>query len=345
VTVYTIDPLRDPRWPELLDRHASASVFHSAPWLEAIRQTYGYTPVVYTTSSPSSPLSNGIAFCQIKSWLTGRRMVSLPFSDHCEPLLDGLESQEAITRELKDAANAGKWKYVELRPRSDQTAIEGVTATPACFLHTLDLTPTPEDILRRTHKTSVQQSIKRAEREGIECEIGNSERLLQAFYRLLLLTRRKHQLPPQPIDWFRNLAVCMGDRLQIRVAFHKGEAIAAIVTLLHKDTIVYKYGCSNAQFSNLGGTQLLLWKAIVDAKAAGMTCMDFGRSDADNEGLIKFKDRWGATPSQLVYVRWSRKPAAEGARHASAGILKRLFAMMPDVVLETTGRILYRHVG
>jgi len=345
VTVYTIDPLHDPRWPEFVGRHGSASVFHSVPWLEAIRRTYGYTPVVYTTSSPSSALSNGIALCQIKSWLTGRRMVSLPFSDHCEPLLDDTGSTEAIIRELKHAVDAGKWKYVELRPQSDQTALEGVAAAPACFLHMLDLRPTMEDLLRRTHKTSVQQSIKRAEREGIECEIGNSERLLQAFYRLLLLTRRKHQLPPQPMDWFRNLAACMGDRLQIRVAFRKGEEVAAIVTLLHKHAIVYKYGCSDARFSNLGGTHLLLWRAIVEAKAAGMTCMDFGRSDADNEGLVKFKDRWGAASSQLIYVRWSRKQAAEGARHASAGILKRLFAMMPDAVLETTGRILYRHVG
>ena len=73
---------------EFISRHESASVFHSPPWLEAVRRTYGYTPVVYTTSPPSSPLSNGIVLCQIDSWLTGRRMVSVPFSDHCEPLLD-----------------------------------------------------------------------------------------------------------------------------------------------------------------------------------------------------------------------------------------------------------------
>src|SRR6266446_6852427 len=29
VPVYTLDPLRDGRWPEFLERHSSASVFHS----------------------------------------------------------------------------------------------------------------------------------------------------------------------------------------------------------------------------------------------------------------------------------------------------------------------------
>ena len=76
-------------------------------------------------------------------------------------------------------------------------------------------------------------------------ESGNSERLLNAFYRLMVQTRRRHRLPPQPIQWFRNVAACMGDRLQIRVAFKDGNAIASILTLQHKDVVVYKYGCSD----------------------------------------------------------------------------------------------------
>ena len=85
---YTLDPLLDPRWPEFLERHARASVFHSRGWLEALRRTYGYEPIVYTTSPPTADLANGLVFCRIDSWLTGRRLVSLPFSDHTEPLVD-----------------------------------------------------------------------------------------------------------------------------------------------------------------------------------------------------------------------------------------------------------------
>jgi CelD/BcsL family acetyltransferase involved in cellulose biosynthesis len=345
VTVYAIDPIRDPRWAEFVDRHDSASVFHSLPWLEAIRETYGYTPVVYTTSPSSSPLANGIVFCQIKSWLTGRRMVSVPFSDHCEPLLDSTTNTVAIADELKKTVDAGKWKYIELRPISELSVLDGIVKTPACYLHMLDLRPPADELLRRTHKTSVQQRIRRAEREGIRYESGTSDKLLNAFYRLLVQTRRRHQLPPQPIQWFRNLVSCMGDRLQIRVAYQNELEIASIVTLMHKDVVVYKYGCSNAELNNLGGIALLIWNTIVEAKAAGMTCMDFGRSDADNQGLITFKDRWGAASSQLTYLRWSRKQDSETATRRSSGVIKRLFAMMPDFVLETTGRILYRHVG
>ena len=40
-------------------------------------------------SPPDEPLENGFLFCRVESWLTGRRLVSLPFSDHCEPLCKG----------------------------------------------------------------------------------------------------------------------------------------------------------------------------------------------------------------------------------------------------------------
>ncbi len=42
---------------------------------------------VLTTCAPDAPLTDGVVFCEVDSWLTGRRLVSLPFSDHCEPLL------------------------------------------------------------------------------------------------------------------------------------------------------------------------------------------------------------------------------------------------------------------
>jgi hypothetical protein len=343
--VYTLDPVRDPRWAEFISHHGSASIFHTPEWLRAIQLTYGYTPTVYTTSGPSAVLSNGIVFCNINSWFTGRRMVSLPFSDHCEPLLESSADGAEITGELRNAVKAGKWKFFELRPATEFPAFNGAVESPSCFLHLLNLRAPADEILRRTHKTSIQQPIKRAEREGLVYESGNSERFLSAFYRLLVLTRRKHQLPPQPIQWFRNLIACMGDTLTIRVAYKDGQEVASVLTLQHKQVVFYKYGCSNPAFQNLGGTPFLLWKTITEAKAAGLTSMDFGRSDTDNPGLVTFKERWGAKPSKLTYLRWSRKQVPSVTKHHSSEIMKQLFAMMPDALLQATGRILYRHVG
>jgi hypothetical protein len=117
VTVYTFNPLADSRWEEFVRTNPGASVFHTAGWVDALSQTYVYEPVVYTTCAPDAELTNGILLCRIRSWLTGRRMVSLPFSDHCEPLVERPEDREDLLTALQCAAEKERWQYVELRPR------------------------------------------------------------------------------------------------------------------------------------------------------------------------------------------------------------------------------------
>lgn len=345
MTVYTLDPLRDARWAEFVERHESASIFHTVPWLQAIRRTYGYAPVVYTTTPLSQPLTNGVVLCQIKSWLTGRRLVSLPFSDHCEPLLDDSGAAEAIFGELKRLVAAGKWKYVELRPMQKLVAAEGAVDTPPFYLHILDLSPTSEQLFKSLHNDCIRRKVRRAEREQLEYQSGNTKTLIDAFYRLMILTRRKHQLPPQPVEWFYNLAESMGDNLAVKIAFKDGKEVAGILTLQHGRTMVYKYGASDQEFANMGGTPLLFWKAISEAKEAGLRALDLGRSDMDNEGLIDFKNRLGAQSTILSYQRWSRKQASEEGKVPGGQLAKQLFSVMPNSILRMTGRILYRHVG
>src|SRR5437660_825872 len=62
MTVYTLNPLQDSRWAEFLQRHPAASVFHTRSWLEALRRTYGYEPIVFTTASSEEELKNGVVF-------------------------------------------------------------------------------------------------------------------------------------------------------------------------------------------------------------------------------------------------------------------------------------------
>src|SRR5437879_9166625 len=116
--VYTINPLEDPRWAEFVQRHTRASVFHTPGWLEALRRTYGYEPVAYTTTPPGSELTNGVVLCRVYSRITGRRLVSLPFSDHCEPLVDRPADLAGLLHSLELACTNARWKSVELPPRT-----------------------------------------------------------------------------------------------------------------------------------------------------------------------------------------------------------------------------------
>jgi lipid II:glycine glycyltransferase (peptidoglycan interpeptide bridge formation enzyme) len=245
---------------------------------------------------------------------------------------------------LKDAA--GGCKYIEIRPLGLQPAGEsGLAQSKSFYCHTLDLGPAAAELFHGFHKDCVQRKIHRAEREGLVCEDGRSPELLRKFYSLQITTRRRQQLPPQPFAWFRNLAACMGDKLKIRVASKDGTPVASILTLQHRRTLVYKYGCSDKAFSNLGGMQLLFWQAIQDAKSQGLMEFDLGRSDWENEGLIRFKDRLGATRSTLTYWRYPASSAAQATSTWKRNAAKRIISCLPDACLSAAGNLLYRHIG
>ena len=91
---------------------------------------------------------------------------------------------------------------------------------------------------------------------------GSNKELLDQFYRLFKLTRLRHRVPPQPRKWFSNLMAGFGSALKIRVAYQGDRPIAAMITLRHKDTLIYKYGCSDSRYNNLGGMPMLYWKSI-----------------------------------------------------------------------------------
>lgn len=353
VRLYSIDPLQDPRWCALVEKHPRASVFHSIPWLEALRRTYGYEPIVFTTSPPGKDLEDGVVFSRVDSWVTGQRLVSLPFSDHCEPLVNDPAKLDFVLSSLQQHFKTEKLSSVELRPAHVLGGCASLQPIESYYLHSLDLGPDLHTLHSNLHRGSTQRKIRRAEREGLTYKEGRSESLLDDFYRLLLLTRRRHGLPPQPRIWHRNLAECFGNQLKISVAYKGTRPIASIFTIRHKDTLVYKYGCSDARFHELGGMQLLFWSSIQEAKSEGLRIFDFGRTDRENTGLITFKNRWGAIPSLMTYYRYSNSLSTRGTLNgAGAGwrtriaqMAKPIFSRMPDSLNCAAGSLLYKHFG
>jgi CelD/BcsL family acetyltransferase involved in cellulose biosynthesis len=343
--VYEIDPLGDSRWNALVDSHPDASVFHTAGWLRALRTVYGYEPFAVTTCAPGAALTNALVLCRIKSWLTGRRLVSLPFSDHCEALVSRPEELNEMLLHIKQSVGAGGWGSVEIRPITHQPGSHvGLGAGASYQFHRLDLRKSAPELFQAFHKDCVQRKIRRAEREGLKYEEGTSEALLRKFYKLVVVTRRRQYLPPQPIAWFRGLISALGNDLRIRIASQGDLPVAGILTLSHKRRIVYKYGGSIASLNKLGGMVFLFWKTIQEAKSAGFEELDFGRSDNDNPGLIAFKEHWGTTGTTLRYWTYPSKP--QGQR---SGWQKRLaqacVGAMPDSALEAIGGLLYKHIG
>jgi lipid II:glycine glycyltransferase (peptidoglycan interpeptide bridge formation enzyme) len=235
---------------------------------------------------------------------------------------------------------------VELRPISWDGVPESVFEKSDTFwLHNINLAPSIEVLFRNLHKDCLQRRIRRAECAHLTYDRGSSEELLQDFYKLLILTRRRHQILPQPRTWFRNLLAEMRKDAEIRVARKEGAPVAAILTLRHRDTVVYKYGCSDHRLHNLGGMPFLFWKLIQESKWEGAEQIDLGRTEIANTGLIEFKDRMGANKTKIIYLRCPPGAANGYLRFAQKPAIHRLFCSLPGGLSSVLGRTLYRHIG
>lgn len=327
----------------------NASVFHSSGWLRALHKTYGMEPLALTTSTSHEELSNAVLLCVVRSWITGTRLVSVPFSDHCELLVDNHGDLGALLNSLESLRVREGARYIELRPKGGEMEFFGSFRPGLSFCHhVLDLQPALDVLYHRFHKACVQRKIRRAEREGLTYEAGRSLSFVEAFYRLFKLTRTRRQIPPQPIEWFQNVVECLGDNVRIGIVRKNDVPVAGMITLIYGKTLVYKYGGSDAEYHKFGGMQMLLWQTIREAKIAGLDQLDFGRSGWDDDGLITFKDRWGAQRSALQYWRSPGKKgiflADEGWHHRYA---RKIFSSisLPDNMLRLIGKLLYRHLS
>ena len=347
---YQVDPIQDPRWADLADRHPGASLFHSVAWLNALRRTYGYEPVAFTTSSPTGELNNGLVFCHVNSWLTGHRLVSLPFSDHCEPLFDSAEDLRFLIRYLQSSLERNAWEYLEVRPINANLGQPdhqvGFEPAATYFVHTLDLRPDLDEVFQNLHRDSVQRQFQRAEQAGLVEKCGTSGDLLKEFYRLLVMNGGRDHLPVPPYAWFRNLLQCQGTALEVRLASQDKTPIAAILTIRFRDVVYYKYGSLDVRFNQLGAMPWLLWRAIVAAKSNGASEFDMGQTEENDANLLALQNHWVPGPKRLVYWRYSdNSPSRVSADSWKLKMAKGAFSYIPSGLSTITGKLLYRHIG
>jgi len=342
-----IDPLRDKRWDDFVKSHPSGSIYHSSPWFEILNHTYSLTPFYYSSIDGNNELIGIIPLFLIKSFLTGNHMVSLPFSDFCDPIFLNVEDKEKCLEKIIQLHH-NQVKYFEIR--STEISNGNLPSHNYYKLHRLDLSDDPGEIMQKIDKRTVHYSIRKALREGIEIKEENSVRGIREFYRLNILTRKKHGVPPQPFEFFKNIldVLILKKMGSILLAVYEGRAIAAGIFLNFKDTVYYKYNASDpAYLSKKTPNHLLTWHAIEHACLNGYRFFDFGRTSPDNKGLIRYKEMWGAYPVDLPYYYYPKVMGVTSKEEMSFSyhFFTRLWKSLPNPIAEKFGPIVYRHIS
>ncbi len=337
-----LNPLDHDGWNDEFVVGDEGTFFHSREWAEVLAETYGYRPT-YFAFYDGRTLIDFLPLMDVKSLLTGRRGVSLPFTDYCGLSRESGRFLRGALDPLLDHARKSGWKYVELR------CGDLADAHPSTFFyrHTLDLTGGEEAVWAR-FKSNTRRNIKKGQRQEVEVASLDTRAAIDTYYNLHCLTRKRHGLPPQPHVFFRKIyehIISKGKGFVV-LAHHGGKPVAGAVYFRFGRKALYKFGASDMSCQAIRPNNLVMWAAIRRLVGEGCEELCFGRTEQENEGLRQFKRAWGTEESILNYYKYDL--AAESFVTESAPVKKihhKIFGMIPVPVLKILGSLLYKHMG
>ncbi len=333
----------DPRWMDFIASHAKANIFHHPAWMDLMQECYGYSARILAIPDGNGELRAGLPFMEVTSVLAGRRWVSLPFSDYCNPLYQDQQAQEELICQLVGFLHSNALTRVEVRwSLPEQRDVQQVSEF---VLHTIELDPDPTLVSKRFKRTHLQ-NIHQAQERGVKVEFGEQLEHLKVFYDLQLETRRRHGVPAQPWRYFKLLwqHIVKAGMGFVLLATKDNEYIAGMVYLGWGRTLIAKYAASREDRFNLRPNNLLFWEGIRWGCENGFTVFDMGRTEMENTGLRNFKSRWGAVEEPLYYSILSSKPL-KPASHRLEHILHGVIQHSPLWVCRISGEFFYKYAA
>jgi CelD/BcsL family acetyltransferase involved in cellulose biosynthesis len=338
---HVIDPIADPTWLDLVETSPTSEAFHHPRWLRLLRDQYGYG-IEAVCIANGAGIEAGIPIARVESRLTGRRLVSLPFSDTCAPVLAAGSDGTAPTALGEALFETVRTSGLALTVHESVPGAPSALVEPAFYRHLLSLDADPERVERDAWSQAARRGARRAEREGLRVERREDGEALDAFYALHLATRRRLGVPTQPRRFIRRFEQLFEAGLGfVQIVRDAGRPVAAAVFLTHNSTLTYKYGASDAASLGKRPNNALFAETIRWACRHGMRKVDFGRTEVDNAGLRRFKRSWGAREEPLAYTHLGERTQPVGGSRER--IMSATIRRSPPLVGRLVGESLYRH--
>lgn len=342
-TFRVVNPLEDPSWDTWISSWIGCSIFHTSAWARVLCDSYGFVPRYLVSETDTG--SFAVPLMELKSPFSGKRGVSLPFSDYSDPVGDREVPMHSVMESISELGNKMAWKTVELRCR--EIVVEGDVPSQDFLNHVLELRGSEGELLSR-FRDSTRRNIRKAKKEGVEVRIEDSLESIQQYFRLNLLTRKEHGLPPQPFRFFENIhrhLISKGAGF-VAIGYHGRSPVSGAVYLHSGRKAFYKYGASDKNYFHLRANNLVMWEAIRRYLQNGYSSLCFGRTEPENEGLNQFKAGWATEERTIHYYTYDMKSKSFIMRKSYvSGFHNRIFRHMPIPLLRYSGKVLYRFFG
>ncbi|HET9453072.1 MAG TPA: GNAT family N-acetyltransferase [Gemmatimonadaceae bacterium] len=333
-------------WDELAA--AAGSFYHRRSWVAGLARCFGFR-AQHVVAREDGRVTGILPLLEVPALLGPRRLVSLPFSYMAGPLAERGEVRSALLDRAIEIARDRRIRRLEVKVGVDAGSPRpGYQRSSAYNRYLVDTREGEQAVWKRLHASHVQRGIRKSQKSGLIVDDSGTPASWLAMAELQEETSRRLGLPSPPRRFFVELGAelhgqGLADVLIARTA--DGSAVAGITIWKGGSSWIYGFGASLPAHWDLRPNHLLLWTALRQAIAAGVS-FDLGRAAPGQRGLVEFKERWGGVAEPLAYDYWPEARGLNVARR-DGGPIALANAVWSRLPLAVTRRaaFLYRYLG
>ncbi|MCJ1959712.1 FemAB family XrtA/PEP-CTERM system-associated protein [Novosphingobium mangrovi (ex Hu et al. 2023)] len=346
------------RLADLSDRHERARIddfvlahpqgtpFHRPAWFCTVAEATGNMALALVAERAGA-LSGLLPLDCISSPIFGRVLASSGFAVDGGLLVHEGGDPQAFFDAARELAVRLSCPTVELRGGvlpsvgegwSHQDGSHCTFARPLAGDDESELTAIP-----RKQRAEVRKSLS----ADLEVHVGRSEDALAEHYRVFCESYRNLGTPVFPRKLLGAVLRAFGEDADILTVRHEGQAVASVLSLYHKGTVMPYWGGGTWAARRLRANERMYFELMLHARRRGMHSFDFGRSKTDS-GAYHYKRNWGFEPRALTYANWTAPGAAMrdmNPQSAKRALQVRLWQRLPLGIANRLGPLIARGIG
>ena len=315
-------------WDAYVATRPEAAGYHEWAWRRILSGTFGHTchylmavrgversvessPGASASGEPENQIVGVLPLVEIRSWLFGRSLTSLPFVNFGGVLAESDDVARALVDRAASLARERGCKHVELRHITRRFSDLPCKQHKVTMRLQLQGDPQwspgasapgePKNLWDRIDRKARNQ-VRKAQKSNLTVVRGGAE-LVDDFYAVFARNMRDLGTPVYSRRLFSDVLATFPGRAHLIVVRLEEKPIAAGLTFRTCGMVEIPWASSIRDFNALCPNHLLYWHALETAAAEGAEVFDFGRS-TPNEGTFRFKEQWGAEPVPLHWEYW-----------------------------------------
>ena len=307
-------------WNQIISGCDYSEALHTTEWRNALATSFGQMTPLYFVIKNDDNIVGALPCFVFQPIPLSKTMLSMPWA-----LPGGLLSFADIEIEAISNSVCQKLAEIAQKRRISETIftlsenyeldfigslkLNGYTQKDKYFTHILGIDE-GFDTVWESYNKRVRGAVRKAEKNGVIVRETTDEADMMRFYKMYLTMMRYFGSTPKPYSLLRYLQTSSIAKLVI--AELDGNFIAGLLFLYFNSHVRLWCETSNPKFLNYRPNNAIINYIVKWSCEKGYRFVDFGGSPPSNEGLVAFKEEWGAKKAWLstftkVHSIWRKK--------------------------------------